>query len=348
MPFKKKILLSFLLGSCLVLLLAQRLFYAPVGSTDSTDEMSFQVRPGMYLSLIADSLHRSGLVNSPQRLRLVARLSGLDRGIQAGTFDLHSSMGPLELLRCFQSYQVPEWEVCLKEGLRLEDSVAELSRVTGLSSDRFMALCKDSSFARKVGLPFPSLEGCLFPETYRFSSAENEEGVLGILAQAFLDTWATVQANGEVGSKKAPNANGEFEKGTATPYDELILASIIQGEMQLAVEADTIAAVFHNRLRDGSKLQSCATVQYLLDSPRRLLLRDLEIKSPYNTYREPGLPPGPICSPGRVALKAAVTPASCDYLFFVARGDGGHYFSRTYDEHQRKRQPLDDARRLMR
>jgi UPF0755 protein len=129
-------------------------------------------------------------------------------------------------------------------------------------------------------------------------------------------------------------------------HQAVTLASIIQGEVMLTEEAPFVSAVYHNRLKKRIPLAADPTVQYLLpDGPRRLFKRDLEIDSPYNTYKHLGLPPGPVNNPGRMALGAAVEPAGVDYLYFVARGDGSHAFNQTHDGHLRDKQKLQQVRR---
>jgi UPF0755 protein len=346
---KTKPLLTFLLMGLLALGLSIRqFFYAPLASKSPAQEQVFEVRRGMTLGYIADSLQLCGLLSNPTRLKVVARVTGLDQGIQLGSFQFSSEMSPVDFLQTLQHYQVPEWEVCLNEGLRFEQSISLICQSTGLDSLRFMQLASDSAFLASLQLPFPTLQGCLFPETYRFSSLEDEEGILRALAGAFMQVWQDALASaqeqrGRVGSKVDEGISSRL-----TELELLTLASIVQGEVVLALEADTVASVYRNRLDIGMKLQADPTVQFLLkDGPRRLLYSDLRIESPYNTYWTTGLPPGPINSPGRVAMKAAMEPAKTDYLYFVARGDGGHFFSRSYEEHLRLRKPLDAARKRM-
>ena len=187
----------------------------------------------------------------------------------------------------------------------------------------------------KVGIELANLEGLLYPDTYRFSRDEDEKNILRRMCDRFrleLESAFAGQIPDSLDIRRL-----------------LILASIVQGEYQLASVADTIAAVYLNRLASGMKLQADPTVQFILgENPRRLLLSDLQIDSPYNTYLYHGLPPGPINSPGSVALRAVISPAECDYLYFVASGDGSHKFAKTYEQHLENRKPLDTLRRKIR
>lgn len=131
-----------------------------------------------------------------------------------------------------------------------------------------------------------------------------------------------------------------------TIHEAVTMASIIEGEAQVAEERATISAVYHNRLKKGMRLQADPTVQYAIpDGPRRLFYKDYSYQSPYNTYRHRGLPPGPIMSPGAASLEAAVNPADVDYLYFVAKGDGSHLFTKTAAEHEAAKQKTKAARR---
>lgn len=304
------------------------------GAAGTPRSATLRVAPGSGLAAIADSLAALGLLDSPRRLRWAARLSGLDRGIKPGDFRLDSRMSPLEMLAALQVYSVPVRRLRMPEGGRLEDLAALAADSLGLDSARTVALGRDAGFVDSLGLRLPSLDGALFPDTYAFDALDGERELLGRLALRFREVLAEL-APPEV-------------RDTLDLRRLLTLASIVQGEYRLASEADTIAAVYVNRLERGMPLQADPTVQFLLpDGPRRLTLEDLEIESPWNTYRHRGLPPGPIGSPGRVALAAALAPARCDYLFFVARGDGSHAFARTHEEHLENRKPLDELRRRL-
>lgn len=312
----------------------QLLIEAPAaGGPETLDTL--HVSPGMSLGLIARQLEERGLLDSPNRLKLAGRLFGLESGIQQGRFPLSSRMSPRELLEALQHYSVPTVKLRIPEGARAPEIAGLLGAVDGLDSARVMTLVGDSAFIVSLGLDQPDLEGLLFPDTYLVSQDENEAAILRRLVARSL---------GVVDRLSRDNRPAGVEL-----RELLTLASIIQGEYQLAGEADTIAAVYRNRLRLGMKLQADPTVQILIeDGPRRLLLKDLEIDSPYNTYRHRGLPPGPIGNPGQVALAAAWQPAECDYLYFVAQGDGSHAFAITYDEHLENRKPLDRMRRRLR
>ena len=181
-----------------------------------------------------------------------------------------------------------------------------------------------------------TLEGYLFPETYYFFEGVDEISVIKRLVKEHKRFW------NDANISKADSLG-------FTPYEIITLASIIEGEAIYDSERSIISAVYHNRLKIGMKLQADPTVQYIIDDgPRRLLNRDLRIKSPYNTYMYKGLPPGPINSPGRQSLIAALSPQNNDYLYFVAKGDGYHTFSKNEKEHERAKRAFQRVRKKVR
>ncbi|MFL3013020.1 MAG: endolytic transglycosylase MltG, partial [Candidatus Neomarinimicrobiota bacterium] len=178
-----------------------------------------------------------------------------------------------------------------------------------------------------------TLEGYLFPETYYFFEGVDKKSVVKRLVKEHQLFW------------NKQNISKADSLGFS-PYEIIIIASIIEGEAIYDSERPTISAVYHNRLKRGMKLQADPTVQYIIeDGPRRLLNKDLRIKSPYNTYMYKGLPPGPINSPGAQSLHAALNPQTNDYLYFVAKGDGYHTFSRNEKEHERAKRAFQRVRK---
>ena len=192
---------------------------------------------------------------------------------------------------------------------------------------------EDPEFCKTLGVDAESLEGYLFPETYKFSLMMAEEQVIRRLVKQFqrvFDSQMRAQAS----------------RMGMTVHETVSMASIIEGEAQVGDERPIISAVYHNRLKKRMRLQADPTVQYaIVDGPRRLFYKDYRIDSPYNTYRHRGLPPGPIMSPGEASLRAALYPAEVNYLYFVARGDGSHIFSRTTREHEKAKRETRWARR---
>lgn len=227
-------------------------------------------------------------------------------------------------------------QVTLVEGIAAKDIASEFSRKMAIDSTRFSRYVFDSAFAAGHNIQANNCEGYLFPETYRFNWGVSEREIIETLLREF--------------NKSIPDSVYRKADEIGMTFHEIVtLASIIEGEAVLDEERASISSVYHNRLKKGMRLQADPTIQYIIpDGPRRLLTKDLQIQSPYNTYRNNGLPPGPINNPGLKSIIAAAFPASESYLFFVATGDGHHTFTRTQAEHLEAKKKLDQMRRELR
>jgi len=214
------------------------------------------------------------------------------------------------------------YRVTIPEGLTLKE-IAHLLAAKGLGTEEgYLSLAKDKEFLAEHITGFgevSSVEGFLFPDTYHFAHGASEEEIFTTMIRRFYEVWEA--------------ENTENKRGKAA-YEVIILASVVEKEAKDAEERPIIAGVFKNRIRRGIPLESCATVQYALGTRKsRLLYKDLQVESEYNTYLHRGLPPGPIASPGRASIRAALKPTSHSYLYFVAKPDGRHIFSSTYKKH---------------
>jgi UPF0755 protein len=279
---------------------------------------------GATLDAIAGILHSQGLIGNPQLFMLAARVLGYDRGLKAGRFTIPTGSSMYRILRQLARGMAQQDMVTIPEGWRTDQIAQLLHERAKIDPMRFLALAGDSTFARTLGVPSDRLEGYLFPETYPFYPLLSPEEVIRVMVDRALRTFGEEMS--------LPGA-----KDGLTLHQLVTLASIVEAEAQIASERPRIAAVFYNRLRDGMMLQSDPTVVYALGVWRnRVYYRDLDVKSPYNTYRNKGLPPGPICNPGRGAFHAVLFPLedTTEY-YFVARGDGTHIFSKTWEEHLR-------------
>lgn len=199
-----------------------------------------------------------------------------------------------------------------------------LQEQAGIDSAGFLDACRDPQRLARLGIPANNFEGYLYPDTYDFEWNTPPDRALEAMLKNFQSQFdSTWQA--------------ELKRQGLTRHQAVIMASLVEREAQVDSERVLVASVFYNRLRLRRPLESCASIEYILPKHKntKLTYRDLQIDSPYNTYRRPGLPPGPISNPGRRSLEAAVFPAKTDYLYFVSRGDGGHIFSRTLQEHIR-------------
>jgi UPF0755 protein len=220
--------------------------------------------------------------------------------------------------------------VTIPEGWTITQIAERLAPVVGASPDSLAAQLLDPTLADSLGAPGPNLEGYLYPETYRFARGVSVQTVAAELLKSYREVWTPER-------RAALDSIGMDEREIVT------LASIVQAEARWEDEMPLISAVFHNRLRRPMRLQADPTVQYALDSRHtRLLFAHIDsvADDPYNTYTHDGLPPGPIGSPGLAAIVAALHPAAVPYLYFVAREDGRHEFSRTLREHNRTIQQI--------
>lgn len=212
--------------------------------------------------------------------------------------------------------------VTIPEGYEAREIGLLLEEAGVASAQDFKEACTGAC-ARYAFLPEDgNIEGYLFPATYTFQKDSGADAVVDAMVTAFSKKMMTEENMARAGALGM------------TFHEVLTLASIVEREAALDVERDVVASVFHNRLQQNIRLESCATVQYILQERKDVLaIADTKIESPYNTYLHAGLPPAPIASPGEESLRAALFPAETDYLFFVADGSGGHVFSRTYEEH---------------
>jgi len=271
---------------------------------------------GSGVSVIADTLAREGVISHPWLFKVAARVSGKHAALKAGEYDLAARVPMVAVLERLHEGTVYDRSITIAEGLTAHQIIALLNGVEEL----------EGTLETVPG------EGTLLPDTYSFLLGDTKDSVLTRMKTA-MDS--ALQAAWDGRDQDLP---------FTTKEEALTLASIIEKETGVAGERARIAGVFVNRLKIGMPLQTDPTVIYALTQGkveeeglgplgRRLLTRDMDIDSPYNTYKYPGLPPGPIASPGRDALAAAVHPEQHDFLYFVADGTGGHVFSKTLAEH---------------
>lgn len=276
-----------------------------------------------------DSLARHGVIGSPRGFRLYAKIRGRDRSIQPGTYLLQRGAGWGEVLTALILGRGIVHTVRIPEGLMLSQIAAILGKELKVVPESIAAVVRDTALRRRLDVPTPVIEGYLFPDTYQFPDGTSARDAVNRMVDRFETAWK-------------PEWDERLRALAMTRHDVLTLASIVEKEARLAEERPIIAAVYLNRLRIGMALQADPTVQYALGRfGERVLYRDLEVKSDYNTYRNRGLPPGPICSPGIASIEAALFPADVPYIYFVAHPDGHHEFRRTFKEHL-------EARRLIR
>jgi UPF0755 protein len=290
-------------------------------------ERLVEIRQGESASAIARSLSAKGVLKHRLVFILFAALQGTTHKLRAGTYLFTSEMTIRDVHRMLLRGDTAAVKIIIPEGLTIKQ-VARRLKQRGLISDeeQFIELCNDAEFAQELGINSATLEGYLYPETYFFLPGTPSEEIVDAFVRTFHHQVGPLM-------EQRPEAG---KKGALTPYEVLILASIVEREARNEAEKPTIASVYLNRLRRRMKLESCATVRYVLDKWEAPLTKaDLKVDSPYNTYVHYGLPLAPICSPGKGSVLAVLHPATTDYYFYCYRGDGTHQFSRTLAEHEK-------------
>jgi len=317
--------------SIVVLLLVVLVWSLTVGTMHpfSRTATVFVLRPGWNADDVATALYVRGITEKRVLFKAVARLSGLDRAFKAGVYRLRTPSASLPLLfRLSRGGNLPNM-VTVPEGLRLGETSEILSARLGMRKKEFLSACRNRDLLSSLGIPGPTAEGFLFPDTYDFGLGSPPESVVAVMIRRALRVFAEEAAG-----------LGEFSPEER--YRVFTIGSIVEAETALEEEKPKVSAVYYNRLRRGWKLQADPSVAYALGKrPARLTAGDLRVASPYNTYLKAGLPPGPICSPGRTSIRAALKPLEgFRALYFVARGDGSHVFSDTLEEHLRAKRRL--------
>jgi len=281
------------------------------------------VKPGQSLRALLDALHADGIVDSPLRLRLLARIAGYDRRIQAGEYRLSAAMRPRELLDTLARGKVLCHKLTIPEGYT-QYQIARAFEKSGIgSAAAFLKAAADKALLKRLGIDAPTAEGYLFPDTYFFEKGVAPQTAVETMIARFWETFDT----------RWRARAGAMGLGV---HQVVILASMIEKETADPDERPLIASVFYNRMKRHMRLESDPTVIYgIRDFNGNLTRKDLDTPTPYNTYRRRGLPAGPIANPGAAALKAALYPADTRFLYFVARRDGTHQFSTSLEAHRR-------------
>ena len=275
---------------------------------------------GAGLGRVTAELKKAHAIHSAFAFKLLARLGGHSGDIKAGDYAVEPGLNAFQTLGLLVDGHSMMHAFLVREGLGAAQVAGELERQGLGSAAKFMAVVRDPAQAKALGVPGPTLECALFPDTYFLPKGMDEAAVAAAMVARF--------------HKKIPDdllAQGAAIK--LTPLQVLTMASLIEKEAKLDDDRPMVSAVFRNRMRLKKRLESCASVRYALGKyTGPLYNKDLLVKSPYNTYQNFGLPPGPIANPGVKSVEAALHPAETDALFFVVAGDGSHHFSKTYDD----------------
>ncbi len=297
--------------------------YRPVKFPEG--KVVLDIERGTGVSAVGEKLAELGLIRSKSAFLASYRLFFHSGTIKAGEYSVSSPARTKDLLEMLVKGKVLLHPVTIPEGLTASEISPLVENLLAEGKDGFVAAFRDPTIVADLDPKAADLEGYLFPETYFFPRGISSREAVGSMVEQFRTVmnglWPARPPHLELNLRQV-----------------VILASLIEKETSLAEEKRLVSAVFHNRLRRGMKLDCDPTIIYALKQAGsydgRLSKSHLMLDSPYNTYRYAGLPPGPICNPGREALQAALFPAAADYLFFVSRNDGSHHFSRSFAEHQ--------------
>lgn len=328
---KRKFIVAVISGSLLGLIIIGTLYFnwllAPVNKTGQA-AVIVEVPNNSSSKDVGAILKQAGLIKNSRAFSLYSRIKGLDGQIKAGEFKLAPSLSTAKVLQVITNDNQAHREFTVPEGYTVEQ-IAELLETKGyIDKDEFLSLCRqgdfDYSFLQQPQHTKYPLEGYLFPDTYKITSQDSEKDIIITM----LDRFAA-----EIGQVQLEEKSAQLGLSV---QQAVTIASMIEREAMFDQERPLISGVIQNRLQIGMPLQIDATVLYALGKHKDVVLyKDLEVDSPYNTYRVGTLPPGPIASPGFASLEAAVAPQQTDCLYYLAKPDGSHVFSKTLDEHNR-------------
>lgn len=288
-------------------------------------ERTIIVNFGMTSDEAARYLEREKIIDNAFFFKAYLKLRRIDNKVRAGAYILSNAMTFREIAERITEMDTSGHNVTVPEGYNVVQIAGLLGELQLAEREKFISLAKDRSFfENQLYVPVDSIEGYLFPDTYKIPKGLDEKTVVSLMIDRFRVLVVEKIMN-------------EVKKSGKSLHEIITLASIVEKEAKVDRERPVIAAVFLNRLKAGKKLESCASVQYALGEWKaKLTFNDLKVDSPYNTYIHEGLPPGPICSPGIASIKAALNPADVDYLFFVSKqdGKGTHLFSNSLRTHR--------------
>jgi UPF0755 protein len=272
---------------------------------------------------IAKSLREKGIIHFSFPFLVLTKLTHADRKLKAGLYRLNPRMSLWGVLTTLSEGKSELLALKVPEGYTTDQIAQELEKLKVISSQDFMKTAEDGKLLKNLEIKGPNVEGFLFPQTYRVPISADGQALVELMVHQFYDTVGT-----------------DFESRCGqrglSPYQAVILASIVEKEAQKADERPIIAGVLYNRLHQKIRLEVNATLNYVLANKRAWLTNaQLNTQSPYNTYQHRGLPPTPICNPGLASIQAVLDPADVPYLYYVAQGDGSHLFATTFEEHQK-------------
>ncbi|MEA1968696.1 MAG: endolytic transglycosylase MltG [Thermodesulfobacteriota bacterium] len=287
------------------------------------NKIIFHINPGESLLKISKNLEHEKIIKSSLLFQLYTRFTGDAGRLKAGEYTLSASMPPEKILQLIVKGKVKLYKLTIPEGLTIKETAKLVEKADFGTEENFISAARDKKFAKKMGIKADSFEGYLFPETYFFPKNATAKDIIIKMVKRFNIVFT-------------PQWKNRGKEIGLSLHKIVILASIIEKETGDASERPIISSVFHNRLKKGMRLESDPTVIYgIPDFNGNITRKDLRTITPYNTYKIKGFPLGPIANPGKMSLKAALFPAETNYIFFVAKKDTTHKFSKNIREHNR-------------
>ncbi|HNY65684.1 MAG TPA: endolytic transglycosylase MltG [Deltaproteobacteria bacterium] len=321
-PFMKKLSNGvMILLVCVLVIVVTHTYIFIITPKTPPKPLMIDIKPGTSAWQISRELEEQGIITDKTMFMALAVITGKVKRLQAGSYVFEGRHYPFDIISILFKGRTLKYRITIPEGSTIYDVGAIVAETGLLSKADFVRIASSEDTTEFFGIDAPTMEGFLYPDTYYLAPHMTSLEVMAKMVSRFNDICP-----------KDIKARCE-ELGMSLP-EVITLASIIQKEAVNPSEKPVIASVFHNRLKQNMPLQSDPTAVYGIDGFRRKIMpEDLRRDSPYNTYRVQGLPPGPICSPDKMSIQAALWPARTSYLFFVSQGNGRHYFSRTYQEH---------------
>jgi UPF0755 protein len=321
---KEHIWLSFLITILILSFVVH--FYIALFIPPSNERVwkEIQVREGMSFKAIAGVLQKEGIIRYRFYFEMIGRIENISRKVRIGYYGLNTNMTMWEVLDALRNGKIIEYQIVVPEGYNLYQIGWTLSTTPLISNaNLFINLVKKKEYVHSLGIEADTLEGYLFPDTYYLPKGIKLEDIPKRMVMRYKEVFVDSYRN-------------RAKELGFSEHQIVTLASIIEKEAKIKSERTLIAAVYLNRLKKGMRLQADPTAVYGTKAwVTKITKQDLKRKSPYNTYLHKGLPPGPIANPGQGALLAALYPEKTDYLFFVAQGDGSHFFSKDFGEHEK-------------
>lgn len=309
--------------TCISILAITHTYVFIATPTTPARPIMIEIKSGTSAWEISQELKTSGIITDSYMFMAVALVTRKATHLQAGTYVFEGKHFPLDIMHILFKGRTLRYRVTIPEGANIFD-IGEIIAATGLITKQdFIQSAQEEDTTKFFGIDAPSMEGYLYPDTYFLSPHMTALEIMSKMVGRFNEVYTHEMKQ-----------HADTTKMSTTEI--VTLASIIEKEAVFNQEKPIISSVFHNRIKKNMLLQSDPTAIYGIDNfHRRITPRDLLRKSPYNTYRHPGLPPGPICNPDKYSLNAALWPARTDYLYFVSQGNGSHYFSKTLREHNK-------------